>query len=144
MNNKPRVENSATMSAQSQPVTGAIVWILRIEGLCALIISCLVYHHMEMAWRIFFFLFLLPDISFLAYFVNPQIGATAYNICHSYISPFLIGILLLVAKMESVAPYLLIWTAHIGFDRALGYGLKYSSAFGDTHLGFVGKRKNAA
>jgi hypothetical protein len=26
----------------------------------------------------------------------------------------------------------MIWLAHIGFDRALGYGLKYSSGFGVT------------
>ena len=32
----------------------------------------------------------------------------------------------------------LIWTAHIGIDRALGYGLKYATAFGDTHLGQKG------
>jgi hypothetical protein len=28
----------------------------------------------------------------------------------------------------------LIWVAHVGVDRALGYGLKYPSAFKDTHL----------
>jgi hypothetical protein len=27
-----------------------------------------------------------------------------------------------------------IWTAHIGFDRALGYGLKDTSGFKNTHL----------
>jgi hypothetical protein len=34
----------------------------------------------------------------------------------------------------------LIWLAHVGFDRALGYGLKYATAFGDTHLGRIGKQ----
>jgi hypothetical protein len=29
--------------------------------------------------------------------------------------------------------------AHIGIDRALGYGLKYSAGFGFTHLGRIGK-----
>jgi hypothetical protein len=29
----------------------------------------------------------------------------------------------------------LIWTAHIGMDRALGYGLKYQNGFEFTHLG---------
>jgi hypothetical protein len=29
--------------------------------------------------------------------------------------------------------------AHIGIDRALGYGLKYSTGFGFTHLGRIGK-----
>jgi hypothetical protein len=33
----------------------------------------------------------------------------------------------------------LIWIAHIGFDRALGYGLKYPTGFGDTHLGRIGR-----
>ena len=32
----------------------------------------------------------------------------------------------------------LIWIAHIGLDRALGYGLKYATGFGDTHLGHIG------
>ena len=29
--------------------------------------------------------------------------------------------------------------AHIGFDRALGYGLKLPSGFKDTHLGRLGR-----
>ena len=33
----------------------------------------------------------------------------------------------------------LIWCAHIGFDRALGYGLKYAEGFGFTHLRRVGR-----
>ena len=32
----------------------------------------------------------------------------------------------------------MIWLAHIGIDRALGYGLKYSAGFGFTHLGRIG------
>jgi hypothetical protein len=32
----------------------------------------------------------------------------------------------------------LIWFAHIGMDRALGYGLKYETGFNDTHLGRIG------
>ena len=34
----------------------------------------------------------------------------------------------------------MIWLAHIGFDRALGYGLKYATGFGFTHLGRIGKK----
>lgn len=33
----------------------------------------------------------------------------------------------------------LIWIAHIAVDRALGYGLKLSSSFQDTHLGRIGR-----
>ena len=32
----------------------------------------------------------------------------------------------------------LIWFAHIGFDRMMGFGLKYPTRFGDTHLGRIG------
>lgn len=32
----------------------------------------------------------------------------------------------------------MIWLAHIGIDRALGYGLKYQAGFGFTHLGRAG------
>ena len=38
-------------------------------------------------------------------------------------------------------PVALIWIAHIGADRALGYGLKYDR-FHVTHLGLIGKAKN--
>jgi hypothetical protein len=34
--------------------------------------------------------------------------------------------------------------AHVGFDRALGFGLKYGTGFGDTHLSRTGRRKEAA
>ena len=32
---------------------------------------------------------------------------------------------------------MLIWIAHIGFDRMLGFGLKYATGFKDTHLSRV-------
>ena len=31
----------------------------------------------------------------------------------------------------------LIWLAHIGFDRLIGYGLKYETGFRHTHLGVL-------
>jgi hypothetical protein len=31
----------------------------------------------------------------------------------------------------------LIWAAHIGVDRVLGFGLKYPTAFKDTDLGRI-------
>jgi hypothetical protein len=36
----------------------------------------------------------------------------------------------------------LIWIAHIGLDRALGYGLKLSTSFSDTHLGPIGRSRH--
>ena len=50
------------------------------------------------------------------------------------------------ARFANFSPLILsiamIWLAHIGFDRALGYGLKYASGFGFTHLGRIGKFPN--
>lgn len=36
-----------------------------------------------------------------------------------------------------LAPFGLIWLAHLGFDRMLGFGLKYPTFFKDTHLEHV-------
>ena len=33
----------------------------------------------------------------------------------------------------------LVWLAHIGMDRVLGYGLKYNDSFKHTHLGQIGR-----
>jgi hypothetical protein len=41
-------------------------------------------------------------------------------------------------------PIALIWANHIGVDRLMGYGLKYSDGFGWTHLGRLGKRAATA
>ena len=43
------------------------------------------------------------------------------------------GALALLTGRPPVAA--LIWAAHNGLDRAAGFGLKYPSDFGDTHLG---------
>jgi len=58
---------------------------------------------------------------------------------HSYMTPMI----LMVAGFAMASPLVLsiamIWLAHIGIDRALGYGLKYSAGFGFTHLGRIGR-----
>ena len=71
-------------------------------------------------------------------------GAFAYNCMHSYIGAIVClsaGVLLSLPLLWSLA---LIWCAHIGFDRALGYGLKYQTGFGFTHLGRIGKHARHA
>lgn len=56
---------------------------------------------------------------------------------HSYILPITVFLIAYLSNYTQVFPYIIIWVAHIGFDRALGYGLKYASGFGDTHLGEI-------
>src|SRR6266446_958515 len=78
-------------------------------------------------------------LSFAAYLEGPKPGAIVYNAAHSYMAP----VSLMVAGFALSSPLTLsiamIWMAHIGIDRALGYGLKYSAGFGFTHLGRIGK-----
>jgi hypothetical protein len=85
------------------------------------------------SWVLFAMVFLVPDVSFVAYLAGPRVGAVVYNALHSYAGPALLaGTLALVGQPVAIP---LVWIAHIGLDRCLGYGLKYGTAFGDTHLG---------
>jgi hypothetical protein len=118
---------------------GAVRLVLRLEGLCVLIGASVAYSGFGVGWGTFALFFLTPDVSFLGYLAGPKVGAVSYNLAHSYIG----AVACLVAGFVLPAPTLLcagiIWCAHIGFDRALGYGLKYSEGFGFTHLGRIGR-----
>jgi len=70
-----------------------------------------------------------------------------YNAAHSYLAPMALMVTGFAASEPLILSIAMIWLAHIGIDRALGYGLKYSTGFGFTHLGRIGKdaaRKDAA
>ncbi len=125
-------------------VTGSVRGTLRIEGLALLAASVALYAQLHGSWGWFAALFLVPDLSLLGYLRGPQLGARIYNTGHSTVGPLLLALVGLLAGLPAVLPYALIWTAHIGFDRALGYGLKYGTAFGDTHLGVIGQPHVAA
>lgn len=70
----------------------------------------------------------------LGYAANKTIGAALYNLAHTYTAPFLAFLILWGSGHGSALWLVWIWIAHIGFDRLLGYGLKYETAFKDTHL----------
>jgi Domain of unknown function (DUF4260) len=117
---------------------GNVRIVLRLEGLCVLIAASIAYSKFGLGWGTFALFFLVPDVSFLGYLAGSKVGAIIYNAAHSYIG----AVACLVAGFTLPSPVLLsagiIWCAHIGFDRALGYGLKYSEGFGFTHLGRIG------
>jgi hypothetical protein len=123
----------------SGETTGAVRWVLRFEGLCVLVAASIFYPKLGFGWGTFALFFLTPDISFLGYLAGPRVGALTYNTAHSYIG----AIICLTTGFFLPSPVLscagVIWLAHIGFDRALGYGLKYSTGFGFTHLGLIGR-----
>lgn len=118
-------------------VTGQPRAWLRAEGLLILAVAAILYARSDASWATFAILFFAPDLSFLAYLGGAKVGAALYNTVHSYVPP-LAAILTLLLLHEPVA-LPLIWLAHIGVDRALGYGLKYPSGFQDTHMGRIGR-----
>ena len=108
--------------------------LLHVEGAAILILCVFFYHQFHASWLLFAILFLAPDLFMLGYLGGVGIGSAAYNFAHTYITP---GILLAIASLAGepqLFPLALIWTAHIGFDRLLGFGLKYPTNFKDTHL----------
>jgi hypothetical protein len=123
--------------------TGGVRIVLRLEALCVLIAAFLAYSKVGTGWGTFALYFFVPDISFLGYVANERIGAFSYNVGHSYIG----GVACLVAGSILPSPALLcagiIWCGHVGFDRSLGYGLKYAEGFGFTHLGRIGRARKA-
>jgi Domain of unknown function (DUF4260) len=128
-----------TTAAAAKTTLGLPVLLLRVEGLITLAAAVAAYRALGGTWGVFALCFLVPDLSMLGYLVSPKVGAYAYNAGHSLLLPALLagGALALGSVAAGLAA--LIWVAHIGFDRALGYGLKETSSFFDTHLGRVGR-----
>jgi hypothetical protein len=89
-------------------------------------------------------LWVAPDLSMLGYLIGPNLGARLYNAIHSYTTPATLALCGLLLHSPAVIPIALIWMNHIGVDRLLGYGLKYTAGFGWTHLGGPKRRASDA
>lgn len=132
--------------AQNGQVRGGVRLLIRLEGLALFLTA-------TAAWALaggglwpYLLLFFAPDLGLPAYRAGARIGAVVYNALHSLLLPLaLIGTDLALRLAGSEAPRMvllagLLLLAHAGFDRALGYGLKYASGFADTHLGRIGRK----
>jgi len=108
--------------------------ILHTEGAAVLLASCIFYQQARGSWLWFALLFLTPDFSMLGYLANKKLGAAVYNLGHTYLAPLLLWVVPWYLGQTSYVWLDLIWIAHIGFDRMLGYGLKYETGFKDTHF----------
>ena len=120
-------------------VTGGLRTMLRLEGLTLFTGMTLLYAVWGGSWWIYAILFLAPDLSFAAYLSGPRIGAIVYNAAHSYMAPMSLMISGFALGSPLTLSIAMIWLAHIGIDRALGYGLKYGKGFTFTHLGRIGR-----
>jgi Domain of unknown function (DUF4260) len=124
---------------ETSQITGAVFGaprtILRLEAAAVLAFAITAYAFTGASWWLFAALFLVPDLSMLGYLSGPRIGAAMYNAGHSYIGPAMIGAIGYWGNTPIPIALALIWIAHIGFDRSIGYGLKYATAFKHTHFG---------
>jgi hypothetical protein len=117
--------------------------LLRLEGLTLFAGMTLLYAVWGGYWWVYAILFLAPDLSFAGYLAGPRAGAIIYNVAHSYLAPMTLMVTGFALTAPLVLSIAMIWLAHIGFDRALGYGLKYTTGFGFTHLGRIGSAAKA-
>jgi hypothetical protein len=108
--------------------------LLHVEEAALLLLNLFAYHHLNASWLLFAILFLTPDLFMLGYLINPLIGAATYNLAHTLTLPFVLLLTGYIEHWSLTTAIALIWTAHIAFDRLLGYGLKYPTFFKDTHL----------
>ena len=130
--------HETTAVEASGAVTGGVRTLLRLEGLTLFAVMILLYTLGTGPWWLFVVLFLAPDLSFAAYLAGPKVGAIAYNAAHSYLAPMALMATGFGMNWPLALSIAMIWLAHIGFDRALGYGLKYFAGFSFTHLGRIG------
>jgi len=109
--------------------------LLAMEGAALLAVALFAYDRLHGSWTLFALLFFAPDFSMLFYLGGPRAGAVAYNCLHVTFVPLALAVFGLLVSNPLIVQIALIQLAHIGFDRALGFGLKYPTEFGDTHLG---------
>jgi Domain of unknown function (DUF4260) len=113
---------------------GGVRALLQAEGFAAFAVAVALYAHAGLSWPIFALLILAPDLSMLGYLAGPRFGAALYNLAHTYVLALPLVLIGFLADRPVLTAVGLLLIAHIGFDRALGYGLKYSTGFRNTHL----------
>ena len=122
-------------TATGSPRRSAPALLLRVEGLLLAAAAVVGFHALGGHWGWFAALLLLPDLSLLGWLHSPRWGARLYNAAHVMVGPAALGALALALNDVELGRLAATWLAHIGLDRAMGYGLKYPTAFKDTHLG---------
>jgi len=117
--------------------------LLRLEEIGLFLLSILLFADLPFAWWTYPLLILAPDLGMLGYLAGPRVGAAAYNVLHHKglaVGCYAIGAL---ASAPALALAGVIMLGHASLDRVLGYGLKHEDSFHHTHLGWIGRGKQA-
>jgi hypothetical protein len=127
------------------PITGmtqgAVRTWLRLEGLAAFVLGLVLFGATGGNWLLIVPLILLPDISAVGFLAGPRIGTSSYNLVHNWVPGAVVLGLGLWQSSTALLMAAAILIAHVGMDRAVGYGLKLPGSFHDTHLGRMGRPK---
>jgi hypothetical protein len=113
--------------------------LLKLEELLLLGLSIFLFAGLGYAWWWYALLFFAPDLSMIGYLWNPRFGSYTYNLIHHKgvaVAIYILGALFKVPALQFTGVLVL---GHSSFDRLLGYGLKNSDSFQNTHLGIIGK-----
>jgi hypothetical protein len=120
---------------------GAVRGWLRLEGVAAFGAGVALFAAAGGNLLLLVPLLLVPDVSAAGYLAGPRVGAFTYNLLHTWAPGLLVlglSVWLGSSTLQLAAAVLI---AHVGMDRAIGYGLKLPSSFQDTHLGRIGRAK---
>ncbi len=139
--------HSPSATAGDEALPGAVVawprtW-LRLEGLAALAAGTALYLASGGAILWLIPLLLAVDVSMAGYLAGPRIGSVTYNLAHNRGTGLLVLGLGWATSVTLLVLAGAVLVAHVGMDRVAGYGLKYPTSFGDTHLGRIGRRGEA-
>lgn len=119
-----------------------VLW-QRFEGALVFVAALIVLSRETagLTWWAVVLIFLAPDISMAFFALGSRVGAFAYNAVHIYGMGAFVMALGMALGTPLVAVVGVLWLAHVGFDRMLGYGLKSPEGFNITHLGRIGRRR---
>jgi hypothetical protein len=114
---------------------------LRVEGATLFAGSLIAYSTTDQAWWLVPLTLLLPDLTMIGYLGGTRLGSYLYNLGHSTPLPAVVVAIGWWQDKSLVVALGLVWLAHIGLDRLIGYGLKYEDHFQHTHLGRFGRKR---
>ena len=117
----------------------SVKWILRVESAAIGLLGVVAFLTLGGSPLLLVPALLAPDLSAIGYLAGPRVGAVTYNLVHNW--ALAVAFVFLAVFGDELWPLQVaaILAAHVGFDRALGYGLKLPSSFKDTHLGRIGR-----
>jgi hypothetical protein len=132
---------ATTGSPADGMVVGTPRRLLRVEGATLFAGSLIAYSTTDQAWWLVPLTLLLPDLTMIGYLGSTRLGSYLYNLGHS--TPVPAGIVAIGWWQDKslVVALGLVWLAHIGLDRLIGYGLKYDDHFQHSHLGRLGRNR---